>query len=331
MPSNAENYFNQIVHSDDPVAFLNSQANGVFEEEWLDFKGQPNSVDSTLGLWGKAVTGFSNTEGGVLVWGINAREKANTKLDCSCGLDLIKNPLQLYSLLTKNISTATTPPTNGIQIKSFAANEDGHGFVVCFIPEGKAKPYRSGLGEKYYFIRSGTSFNDANLALLRLMFYPKQSPDLQLSVNCKWNEHVATLTELNNPPRTTVAIFVVNITNAGWASAEHVYVSCQAIVQDTGSTWRIATNRWRGAGERNGETSFWFPDYLHPSQSMDAVLCDVRMPATIDSNLHVRPKVGIEFHFTAIAKDMTPRKFKVKFDRRELLPGKSKQAVIVES
>jgi len=54
----------------------------TFEEEWLDFKGAAATPpDKIKEIWSKALAGFANTEGGVLVWGIDARKDPTTGVD----------------------------------------------------------------------------------------------------------------------------------------------------------------------------------------------------------------------------------------------------------
>src|SRR5689334_22596560 len=96
MPTAAQECFDHIVGQADPFAYLNSLVKvppdpPTFEEEWLDFKGHPKDKENTLQIWRKAISGYANTGGGVLVWGLDAR-KGLDGIDCVIGRRLITDP-----------------------------------------------------------------------------------------------------------------------------------------------------------------------------------------------------------------------------------------------
>ena len=75
-----------------------------FETDWLDFKGAEQLKDKDVKkIWSEALAGFANTEGGVLVWGIDARPDPITKIDCASGLSLVKKPATFVSRLKELI------------------------------------------------------------------------------------------------------------------------------------------------------------------------------------------------------------------------------------
>jgi predicted HTH transcriptional regulator len=51
------------------------------EMEWLDFKGVSRMDNTQMsGNWSKFICGFANNEGGVLVWGIDARKDGRVEV-----------------------------------------------------------------------------------------------------------------------------------------------------------------------------------------------------------------------------------------------------------
>ncbi len=77
-PSIAKEFFLKITCDPDPVAAikkLTGSTSPTFETEWRDFKGaaQINDQDAKK-IWSKVLSGFANTQGGVLIWGIDARK-----------------------------------------------------------------------------------------------------------------------------------------------------------------------------------------------------------------------------------------------------------------
>src|SRR6266542_1853157 len=99
MPSNARAFFDEFLSQSDRYAFLAGLVTtppSTFETEWLDFKGNPQPKD-ILKTWSEAVSGFANTEGGVLIWGIDCRKVDN--VDAASSLSLLGNPFALKSQL----------------------------------------------------------------------------------------------------------------------------------------------------------------------------------------------------------------------------------------
>jgi hypothetical protein len=157
-PSLARQFFEQFLAATDRVAFIRNlydPADPVSETDWLDFKQQPspNLKDPKWReMWVEALAGFANNAGGVLVWGIDARKDPATNVDAACGERPVDNPSGLKSRLTELQRQATDPPLANVEIEPVPLPADpGKGFVVCFIPEGPFKPYRTEDGRRSQF------------------------------------------------------------------------------------------------------------------------------------------------------------------------------------
>jgi Putative DNA-binding domain len=179
MPSSslAYEFFKALTEDANPysnISALVSSQPPTFETEWLDFKGADHLPDENLKeIWSKALSGFANTGAGVLIFGIDARKDQTTGIDCAHKLALAPTAFTLKSRLLELHSVATDPPVQGVQIESYieaATRQDG--FVVCFIPEGSARPHRAEHASRQYYIRCGDDFLVPNVSLLRLLFYP---------------------------------------------------------------------------------------------------------------------------------------------------------------
>jgi hypothetical protein len=116
--SSAKAYFHDLFAQADPFGYLAAMPRSTlptFATEWLDFKGNAQDKD-ILKIWSEAVSGFANTEGGVLVWGLDCRKKIDG-VDAVSDLALIPNPALLVSKLPHNIHQSTDPPVGGIEIR----------------------------------------------------------------------------------------------------------------------------------------------------------------------------------------------------------------------
>jgi len=176
-PSAAREFFLKITKASDPVAELRklvSETPAMFETEWLDFKGAEKISDKEIRpIWSKALAGFGNTQGGVLIWGIDARKDKTNGIDAASGFSLVLNPASLKSRLNELHAQSTDPPVLGVEIEVYSAVSSGEGFVVCFIPESPFRPHRAEQADRQYVIRAGDDFVTASVSLLRSLFFPQ--------------------------------------------------------------------------------------------------------------------------------------------------------------
>lgn len=184
--SNALEYFNQICAKDDTYAFLESLAvtdPPTIETEWLEFKGCDRISESQIkSYWSEALSGFANTGGGVLVWGLDARKEPETQVDKVIGVSLHPDAEVLASRLRELVVQSVDPPIGGVEIKPIRRDNSKAGFVVCFIPEGKAKAHRAESADRNYYLRIGTSFVIPPVSVLRSLFSPKAGAYLVPSI-----------------------------------------------------------------------------------------------------------------------------------------------------
>jgi hypothetical protein len=196
-PSSAEAFFQQIFNDADPVAFVrNLVAEQTPEEEWLEFKSGKNPKtngaipDSDVEkYWSKTVSGFANTGGGVLLWGIDARQDPATRIDGAGALLHVPDPAAFKTRLTRLLQHATDPPVTGIAIKELSdLAEPGEGFVVCLVPESSFKPHRAERCEgKPYYVRIMDRFEYVPHSLLRHMFFPEHHSRFELQAGINWS------------------------------------------------------------------------------------------------------------------------------------------------
>ena len=89
-PSIARDFFLKITRDPDPVEAIKRLVGATppeFETEWRDFKsGAQINDEAAKKTWSKALAGFANTQGGVLIWGVDARKDQATGIDAACGL-----------------------------------------------------------------------------------------------------------------------------------------------------------------------------------------------------------------------------------------------------
>lgn len=152
--------------------------NPLKEAEWIDYKSGFDTKAKEH--WSKALSGFANSGGGILLWGIQTRTK--DKYDVPDAIVLVANAKELAGKLETWKSTMVDPPVLGAEVRSIS-DKDGKGFVVAFIPESSRKPHQAKADECHgqYYIRVGHQTLPASQSLLRTLFYPQFNPVLSLT------------------------------------------------------------------------------------------------------------------------------------------------------
>jgi Predicted transcriptional regulator containing an HTH domain and an uncharacterized domain shared with the mammalian protein Schlafen len=157
----------------------------------------------------KCLSGFANSSGGIIVWGVDARKNAQG-IDCASAAAEIA-PVRLFlSRLNELTGDAVSPIVDGIQHKAIETTQDS-GFAVTLVPESESGPYMAKLGEDRYYKRSGDSFYKMEHFDLEDMFGRRQKPRLLIH-----------LSNLSVPDDNTHEDLRFNVQNTGRATARHV-------------------------------------------------------------------------------------------------------------
>ncbi len=166
---------------------------GTQEDIFLDFKESrtPTGVllEDDKAHFSKAASGFAHQQGGVLVWGIEAR-KGEDGIDEATDLKPISNIKGFLSALNDYVKYSTDPVVDGIQNRFIYENDDENsraGFAVTFFP--KSDSAHRAMGKKWsgFYKRYGDSFVPLSTADIRDLFFRNLSPDLELRVTSEPN------------------------------------------------------------------------------------------------------------------------------------------------
>ncbi len=198
------------------------------EELFLDFKASANDgkryklhSDDRKNL-SKALSGFANSEGGVVIWGVDAR-KLPDGADVAQGKKPIENPERFVSWLEQAISGCTVPPCPGV--RNIVV---GDGFAATLVPKSDLAPHRSVTLNNYY-IRAGSSFSPVTHDVLAGLFGRRP----QAKVVHQFFVNPVTLGFDNRPGVT----FKISLNVTGRAIARDLYLVLEII--DPGSPSNI--------------------------------------------------------------------------------------------
>jgi len=136
-------------------------ADRASEELFLEFKnsaddGQGNKLhDRDRNNLKKAIGGFANSEGGVVIWGVECSRTAQAG-DVAESLRPLTNPKHYVSWLEGAVSGCTVPPVIGVRSIGVETGSD-LGYVVTLVPQSTHAPHQI-AGEGKYVIRAGSDF-----------------------------------------------------------------------------------------------------------------------------------------------------------------------------
>jgi hypothetical protein len=181
---NASLIFDSVNNYSDIQALIGTQ-----EDMFRDFteSRSPNGalLDDDKANFSKAASGFAHQQGGVLVWGIEARKNTD-EIDEATALKPIPNIKGFISSLNGYVKNSAEPVVDGIQNRPVYDNDDensNRGFAVTFFP--KSDSVHRALGRKGwsgFYKRYGDSFVPLSTADIRDLFFRNFSPDLELRV-----------------------------------------------------------------------------------------------------------------------------------------------------
>jgi hypothetical protein len=175
----ANDLFDRLVKGGEAeiLLFINQS---VTEELFLDYKRSADDGSGTAlhnrdkANLARAISGFGNSEGGVIIWGVDCRNDP-TRGDVPTGPVRIQNPNRFKSWLEQATSGLTVPPHGTVR-----HHDIPEGFVLTLIPSGMHAPYQT-VGELSYYIRAESNFVRAPHAVLAGMFGRRPQPSIKQS------------------------------------------------------------------------------------------------------------------------------------------------------
>src|SRR4028118_2129581 len=138
--SRAEEIFRRLL-SDGEQAIDALIADFQSENLWLDFKRSATDGEGTKlhvsdrENLAKAISGFGNSDGGVIVWGVYCRRDAKTGADLPTGKHPLDQPHRFVSWLEGAVSSCTAPAHRAVEHKAIAGQSSEMGFVATLVPE----------------------------------------------------------------------------------------------------------------------------------------------------------------------------------------------------
>lgn len=152
------------------------------EDLYLDFK---RSADDGCGdklhqndrkNLAKAISGFGNSEGGIVVWGIDC-SRGSSEGDVASVEFPIQDPKRFVSLLNGAVSGVTVPAHPSVENFAVLASCPNKGFVATLVRKSPYAPHQT-VKELRYYMRAGSAFSPVPHAVLAGMFGRRPAPNL---------------------------------------------------------------------------------------------------------------------------------------------------------
>jgi len=230
---NLKDYFEKLELTD-IQEFVENQ---VSEDLNLEFKtaNYPTNTSFDLKNFSKCISGFSNSSGGIIVWGVNASQNKNG-IDAANKLKPIKNILKFENYLKRNEGRAIVPLVDNIQYRNLISKDD-EGYLLIYIPASEISPHMAQFADKHYYKRSGDSFYKCEHFDIIDMLNRKSTPKLKFEV-------ISEKVKLNPDRNKYEAIF--SITNIGQVTAKQIVVFVKINNPYIISRYGIDGNGFRG-------------------------------------------------------------------------------------
>lgn len=177
--SRAQDFFNGLT-----AAAIRRMLGAEQENHTLEFKviGSDLTQRDDKRNLAVALSGFANSDGGVIVWGVEARRVAKDQsVDQVVALPGVDRPRQLLARLNDLTAQACLPVPVGVEHRIVPSRVGSH-FLATFVPASDSGPHMAKLGEDRYYVRSGGSFLRMEHFQVADMFGRRPSPVLEVSI-----------------------------------------------------------------------------------------------------------------------------------------------------
>lgn len=287
----ADELFNKIL-SDGEVSIDEFILSRKAEELFLDFKRSSDNGSGTRlsqidrNNLAKAISGFGNSEGGIIVWGVDCSQDFDGADVARMKIPIV-NPTRFASWLNNAISGCTIPPHQNVRNAPITI-EDNNGYVITLIPKSNDTPHQM-VGKLHYYIRAGSDFIPTPHDVLAGLFGKRPQSHIihQFLVN--------PITVINNSISIRVGIMLKNL---GPGIASDVFITCMV---------------WGGIGDNceigfdETDSTIWYGNFslgmhlsliskadlkLPPNGLWIPVTVNVTIAPPIDKKLSIQATVG---------------------------------------
>ncbi len=162
-------------------------SNGESENLHLECKGLtiPKLTTDTRAKLSKVLSGFSNTDGGVILYGVATEKHLHNKLDVLKQIDWMGDCEGFARQIQAKMPSLTTPSIINAKVKTLKENEDDtKGIVAVLILKTLSDPVQV-VKDGHFYYHTGTGFEKCPHEMIKRLFAATESPELVPWINGK--------------------------------------------------------------------------------------------------------------------------------------------------
>lgn len=161
----------------------------------LDFKEVRGKPQEELPHYAKALSAFTNSEGGIVVWGVECRSTGNGDPDTTKGSTPIKSLAAFVNLLDGKAEEYLQPGVNGIVNEPLPLQDDPDtGYVVTYIPRSEGPPQMSiAKAKRGFYCRMASNSRPMEHYQIADRFRERPQPRLEVFLNAGTPNGLTTL------------------------------------------------------------------------------------------------------------------------------------------
>jgi hypothetical protein len=175
MPTNAEAFFRSLASAADIEQLISTTEDLYFDAKTVN--NETFKADSDQGALAKAISAFANSDGGVIVYGLEAKRDDQGR-DVVQAAKPLADPALVQSKILGLVGQLLQPPVEGILAES-RIGASRQGYVLVLVPPSDSGPHRARPQGKY-FRRHGSASLPMEHYELEEMFGRRRRPLLQL-------------------------------------------------------------------------------------------------------------------------------------------------------
>ena len=248
---------------------------GQEEHLSLDFKrlNRPDLTDQDdKDNFATALSGFSNSVGGIVVWGVTTKKHASGKVDIAGGRLEIADLTLGLGRLNEFTGVLVTPTVDGVRHKKLETKANT-GFIATLIPASDSGPHMALAGVHGYYKRNGDRFIPMEHFEIADMFGRRRRPllrvindvargmagngfmevNISLSIqNDGRGSAIAPYADVYTKPGSGistkaagVSVPGVNLMQPLWANSRSLFLGRADLVIHPGIRFEFATSVWR--------------------------------------------------------------------------------------
>ena len=158
------------------------------EDLYLEFKQKADRRNGDLSdgdrrAFSKALSGFANADGGILIFGIETAKSAEG-IDRAVSLKAITDHARFRGRLLDSILNTTQPVVDDVRVESIDADANS-GYVKILVPQSVKPPHRAILAEHLYWRRVLTGHRRMEHYELKDTFGRRMRPALRVFVELR--------------------------------------------------------------------------------------------------------------------------------------------------